>query len=118
MKRTYLVVYEKGKRNYSGFAPDVPGCGSTGKSIEEMRINLREALELYMKTSLSFGDALPESVTTSITLPLEGELDPNTAYVVEHLAVTLPELKLSRTKSPATRTRASTPKKHRVMQAA
>ena len=37
MTRRYLVIYENGPDNMSGFAPDVPGCASTGHSLDEMR---------------------------------------------------------------------------------
>jgi hypothetical protein len=33
MTRRYLVIYEKGPTNLSGFAPDGPGCASTGHSL-------------------------------------------------------------------------------------
>lgn len=49
MTRRYLVVYETGPGNLSGFAPDVPGYGSIGHSLEEMRENLREALEFHLE---------------------------------------------------------------------
>jgi predicted RNase H-like HicB family nuclease len=114
MKKTFLVVYEKGKRNYSGFAPDVEGCGSMGDTLEEMRANLREALELYMETSVEFGYELPEPKIQTVTLPIEGETDPNTTYVVEHLTIPIPRPKKLRTR--ATRTTRTT--KRRTMQAA
>lgn len=49
MTRRYLVIYESGPTNMSGFAPDVPGCVATGQSLEEMRRNLREALEFHLE---------------------------------------------------------------------
>jgi predicted RNase H-like HicB family nuclease len=49
MTRRYLVIYESGPTNMSGFAPDVPGCVATGRSLEEMRSNLREALEFHLQ---------------------------------------------------------------------
>jgi len=39
MTRRYLVVYENGRGNWSGFAPDVRGCASTGATVEELRSN-------------------------------------------------------------------------------
>jgi len=93
MKKTFLVVYEKGKRNYSGFAPDVEGCGSLGDTLDEMRANLREALELYMEASVELGYPIPEPTSNGIKLPIEGETDPNTTYVVEHLTVNIPAAK-------------------------
>ncbi len=113
MKKTFLVVYEKGKKNYSGFAPDVPGCGSVGDTLDEMRTNLREALELYMEASAEFGYALPEPTTSTVTLPIEGETDINTTYVVEHLPIKMP-----RAKTPTKQTNKTSVSKRRVMQAA
>ena len=99
MTKTFLVVYEKGRKNYSGFAPDVEGCGSLGDTLEEMRANLREALELYMETSVEYGYALPEPKTQTVTLPIEGETDPNTTYVVEHLTISVPRPRTTRTRA-------------------
>ena len=113
MKKTFLVVYEKGKKNYSGFAPDVPGCGSVGDTLDEMRANLREALELYMDASLEFGYALPEPVTSNVTLPIEGETDLSTTYVVEHLSIKMP-----RAKTPRTHINKASATKRREIQAA
>ena len=114
MKKTFLVVYEKGKRNYSGFAPDVEGCGSMGDTLEAMRVNLREALELYMETSAELGYNLPEPKIRTVTLPIEGETDPKTTYIVEHLTISV-----SRRRSKGTSvTRATKKPTRRAMQAA
>lgn len=40
----YAVVIEKAEHNYSVYVPDVPGCVSAGKTVEEAMINIREAL--------------------------------------------------------------------------
>ena len=90
MKKTYLVVYEKGKKNYGGFAPDVPGCGSLGETLDEIRVNLLEALQLYMDTAVELGYPVPEPTSNSVTLPIEGETDPKVTYVVERLTVNVP----------------------------
>lgn len=97
MKKRFLVVYEKGKKNYGGFAPDVAGCISLGDTVDEIRANLREALELYMETAVELGYPLPEPATTHVTLPIEGEIDPKTTYVVEHLTISIPRPKRTRT---------------------
>lgn len=114
MKKTFLVVYEKGRRNYSGFAPDVSGCGSLGDTLEEMRANLREALELYMETSIEFGYALPEPKTQTVTLPIEGETDPKTTYVVEHLTISVRRPRKTRARA----TRSAPAGKRRALQTA
>jgi predicted RNase H-like HicB family nuclease len=37
----YAVVIEKAENNYSAYVPDLPGCITTGKSIEETRRLIR-----------------------------------------------------------------------------
>ena len=98
MKKTYLVVYEKGKKNYGGFAPDVPGCISLGDTLEDIRANLHEALQLYMDTSVELGYPIPEPASTSVTLPIEGATDPKVSYVVERLTVNIPRARAPKRK--------------------
>jgi len=82
MTRRYLVVYENGPTNMSGFAPDVPGCASTGRSLEEMRINLREALEFHLEGLALDGAPIPSPTTHLVEVPEGG--------FAEWLDVTLP----------------------------
>ena len=72
MTRRYLVVYESGSSNLSGFAPDVPGCASTGHSLEEMRENLREALEFHLEGLALDGQSVPAATTRLVEVPEEG----------------------------------------------
>ncbi len=82
MTRRYLVVYESGSSNMSGFAPDVPGCASTGHSLEEMRQNLREAIEFHLEGLALDAQPIPNAVTHLVELPEDG--------FAEWLTVTLP----------------------------
>ena len=70
MTRRYLVIYENGPENMSGFAPDIPGCASTGRSLEEMRANLREALEFHMEGLALDGQPLPPAITRIAEIPV------------------------------------------------
>lgn len=82
MTRRYLVIYESGPSNLSGFAPDVPGCVSTGASIEELRRNLREALEFHFEGLVLDGQPIPSAATHVVEVPEQG--------YAEWLDVTLP----------------------------
>jgi predicted RNase H-like HicB family nuclease len=82
MTRRYLVIYESGPTNMSGFAPDVPGCASTGRTLEEMRTNLREALEFHLEGLALDGQALPQATTRLAEVPDDG--------FAEWLTVSLP----------------------------
>jgi predicted RNase H-like HicB family nuclease len=72
MTRRYLVIYETGEENMSGFAPDVPGCASTGHTLDEMRTNLREALEFHLEGLALVGEPIPNATTHTATIPENG----------------------------------------------
>lgn len=55
----YLVVIERTATGYSAYSPDVPGCITTGESVEETTSNMREALTLHLEMLRSDGDPLP-----------------------------------------------------------
>jgi predicted RNase H-like HicB family nuclease len=91
MTREYLVVYEKGDRNWSSFSPDIPGCGSLGDTVEETRVNMREAMELYLDETAKAREPIPDASASSVNF---AEFDPEhetKQYVVEWLEVTLPQ---------------------------
>jgi len=91
MTREYLVVYEKGANNWSAFSPDLPGCGSLGDALEDTRANMREAMQLYLNETAKAGEPMPEPVATAVNFE---EFDPGREakqYVIEWLAVSLPQ---------------------------
>ncbi len=45
MSRKYVIIIETGERNCSAYAPDVPGCIATGKTIDETKRNMTEAIK-------------------------------------------------------------------------
>ena len=71
--RKYAVVIEKGPNNYSAYVPDLPGCVTTGKTIEEIKINIREAIELHVEGLIEDGGRVPEpsSVAIEVELPVQ-----------------------------------------------
>ena len=60
----YAVVIEPGKRNYSAYVPDLPGCVSTGKTLAQVRRNIREAIRFHLDGMREDGDPIPEPVST------------------------------------------------------
>lgn len=74
----YLVVLEKAGSNWGAYAPDLPGCGVTGDTIEETVALMKEAIELHLTAMIEDGEPLPEPTSLtqfididSSTLPLE-----------------------------------------------
>jgi uncharacterized protein (TIGR03435 family) len=47
--REYAIVIEHGKHNLSAYVPDLPGCITTGRTMEEIESNIREAIELHLE---------------------------------------------------------------------
>jgi len=45
----YAIVIEKGENNFSAYVPDLPGCVSTGSTIEEVKINIHDAIEFHIE---------------------------------------------------------------------
>ena len=44
----YAIVIEKGEKNYSAYVPDLPGCVSVGDTVEEVKAEIREAIEFHL----------------------------------------------------------------------
>jgi predicted RNase H-like HicB family nuclease len=59
----YAVVIEKLENNYCGHVPDLPVCVSPGKTIDEVRAGLREAIALYLDVAHEYGEVVPEPTT-------------------------------------------------------
>jgi predicted RNase H-like HicB family nuclease len=44
----YAVIIEAGAQNYSAYVPDLPGCVATGKTLDELKQRLREAINFHI----------------------------------------------------------------------
>ena len=62
MKR-YAIVIEHGERNLSAYVPDLPGCVTTGRTIEEIERNMREAIEFHLDGMREDGEPVPDPRT-------------------------------------------------------
>ncbi len=69
MKR-FAVIVEKAHNNYSAYIPDLPGCITTGETVDEAIANMHEAVEVHLEAMAVFGIPNPEP-TTSTDLPAE-----------------------------------------------
>jgi predicted RNase H-like HicB family nuclease len=73
MSARYAVIFEQAESNWAAYVPDLPGCVTTGKTLEETERNVREAISGHISTLLEFGEPIPEP--TSIAR----EIDVNAA---------------------------------------
>ena len=59
----YYVVFEWIGRNYSAYVQDLPGCITTGATMEETEANAKEAIALYINTLKEDCTPVPEPTT-------------------------------------------------------
>jgi predicted RNase H-like HicB family nuclease len=66
--KEYVVIFEWAETNYSAYVPDLPGCISTGKTMAETEVNIREAIELYIDTLKEDDRPIPPPAIQSKTI--------------------------------------------------
>jgi len=89
MTNRYLVVYAKTKNNFSGFAPDVLGCVSSGETLEEMRAMMKEGLTLHLEGTADDGDPIPVPHARSVDFTDE-DFEGVEYFIVENVEVAVP----------------------------
>jgi predicted RNase H-like HicB family nuclease len=62
MKR-YAVVFEQAPHNWAAYVPDLPGCVTTGSTLEDTRRLIAEAIEFHIGGMRLHGEAVPEPTT-------------------------------------------------------
>ncbi len=57
---TYLVVVERSSTAWGAYAPDLPGLGVAGATLEEVKQLIREAVEFHIEGMKQNGEKVPE----------------------------------------------------------
>ena len=73
MNAKYAVIFERAENNWAAYVPDLPGCITTGKTLEETKVNIREAIHGHLRTMREYGDPIPAPTS------LAGEVEVITA---------------------------------------
>lgn len=55
----FLVIIERGQRNYGAYSPDLPGCIATGRTRREVSQRMREAVRLHLEGLRRHGLPVP-----------------------------------------------------------
>ena len=65
-----LIVCEKSPTGWGPYAPDLPGLGAAGKTLDEVKHLIREAVELHLEGVPAHGDPIPapSAMTGSIMI--------------------------------------------------
>ena len=66
--KKYAVVIERGADNMSAYVPDLPGCITTGRTVEEIERNNREAIEFHLEGMAEDGEPIPEPRTLALEI--------------------------------------------------
>ncbi len=61
----YAVIIEKDEEtgSYGAYAPDLPGCGAAGETLDEVIELIREAIQMHIELLRETGQSVPEPVT-------------------------------------------------------
>jgi predicted RNase H-like HicB family nuclease len=68
MNVRYAVIFEKAENNWAAYVPDLPGCMTTARTLEELRSNIQEAIQGHLATLRELGMPIPSpsSMATNI----------------------------------------------------
>jgi predicted RNase H-like HicB family nuclease len=64
----YTVIIEKSENNYGAWAPDLPGCVTTGPTVDETLANMREAIEFHLEGMREDGESIPAPTTIATVI--------------------------------------------------
>ena len=68
---TYKIFIKKGEDGkFIASVPSLPGCHTQGKSIDEARKNIAEAVRGYLKVAKKFGDKISSDDTQTLEATL------------------------------------------------
>ena len=56
-----IVIEQEDDDGYLAYSPTLPGCFSNGKTIEEARTNVREAIQQHVASLLAHGQPIPQN---------------------------------------------------------
>jgi predicted RNase H-like HicB family nuclease len=64
----YAVIFEKAANNWAAYVPDLPGCVTTGPTLEDTKRLIAEAIEFHIEGMRLHGETVPEPTTIAETV--------------------------------------------------
>jgi predicted RNase H-like HicB family nuclease len=55
----YLVLFERSSTGFGAYAPDLPGCIATRRTLEETRERMTKAIDMHLAAMREDGDEIP-----------------------------------------------------------
>lgn len=60
MKTKFTAIYEKRGKWYIGYVEEIPGVNTQGRTLKEVRRNLKEAIKLILEANKKLGQKIDE----------------------------------------------------------
>ena len=73
----YAVVIESGDTNFSAYVPDLPGCVAVGDTLDEVKIEIRDAIRFHIKMMKADGLEVPAATSCAANVEVGKELELN-----------------------------------------
>jgi predicted RNase H-like HicB family nuclease len=64
----YAIVIDGEDKSFSAYAPELPGCIATGKSVVEVEALMREAIEFHLEGMKLDGEPIPAPTTVATAI--------------------------------------------------
>ena len=68
-----IATVELSENNYAAYIERLPGCVSTGKTFEELKNNIAEAVEFHLEGMREDGDEIPFSTNYELVYKFDAE---------------------------------------------
>lgn len=68
----YPAIIERGIDSFGVYFPDLPGCVSAGKTIQEAAMGAEEALTGHLKVMADYGEVIPDPSEIDAVEAFEG----------------------------------------------
>lgn len=68
----YAIVIEETRRNFSAYAPDLPGCVATGATWDDVVREMRAAIVLHIESLREHREPIPDPRCTATVVDVAG----------------------------------------------
>ncbi len=64
----YAIIIERYENGYGAYVPDLPGCGATGQTEDQVRERIRTAIAVHIRSMREVGEPIPEARSVAETV--------------------------------------------------
>ncbi|MBW6481835.1 MAG: type II toxin-antitoxin system HicB family antitoxin [Vicingaceae bacterium] len=71
MKKAVKIIVEKASEGYTAYIPELPGCVSFGNSLDEVKSNIKEAIQFQIEGMKEDGEHIPINLQGDFNIELK-----------------------------------------------